>query len=188
MRHKDLGNTCVLGLQWGDEGKGKVVDLLVEHFDVVARYAGGANAGHTVVIDGDRFALHQVPSGVLHDGIVNVIAGGAVIDPAALLGEIESLRQRGIRLDRDKLRISDRAHLVFPWHRREDVIAEGAGWGQNRHDLPRYRAVLRGQGRAALGHSRVRLVPANGAARTRRGGLRLQERAIPHYLRVPRDF
>jgi adenylosuccinate synthase len=126
MRHKDLGNTCVLGLQWGDEGKGKVVDLLVEHFDVVARYAGGANAGHTVVIDGDRFALHQVPSGVLHDGIVNVIAGGAVIDPAALLGEIESLRQRGIRLDRDKLRISDRAHLVFPWHRREDVIAEGA--------------------------------------------------------------
>jgi adenylosuccinate synthase len=126
MRHKDLGNTCVLGLQWGDEGKGKVVDLLVEHFDVVARYAGGANAGHTVVIGGDRFALHQVPSGVLHDGILNVIAGGAVIDPAALLGEIESLRQRGVRVDRDNLRISDRAHLVFPWHRREDVIAEGA--------------------------------------------------------------
>ncbi|MBP9026235.1 MAG: adenylosuccinate synthetase, partial [Phycisphaerae bacterium] len=92
MRHKDLGNTCVLGLQWGDEGKGKVVDLLVEHFDVVARYAGGANAGHTVVIDSDRFALHQVPSGVLREGVMNIIASGAVIDPAALLGEIESLR------------------------------------------------------------------------------------------------
>jgi adenylosuccinate synthase len=126
MRHKDLGNTCVLGLQWGDEGKGKVVDLLVEHFDVVARYAGGANAGHTVVIDSDRFALHQVPSGVLREGVMNIIASGAVIDPAALLGEIESLRQRGVRLDGDNLRISDRAHLVFPWHRREDVIAEGA--------------------------------------------------------------
>lgn len=121
----NLGNTCVLGLQWGDEGKGKIVDLLVEHFDVVVRFGGGANAGHTVVIGGERFSLHQLPSGVLRPGVMNVIAGGAVIDPAELLGEIASLGERGVALD-DRLRISNRAHVVFPYHRREDVLAESA--------------------------------------------------------------
>ena len=119
----DLGNTCVVGLQWGDEGKGKVVDLLVEHFDVVVRYGGGANAGHTVVIGTEKFALHQLPSGILRPDVLNVITPGTVIDPAGLLGEIESLRQRGIAVG-DNLRISDRAHVVFPYHRREDVLAE----------------------------------------------------------------
>jgi adenylosuccinate synthase len=123
MSLRDLGNTCVLGLHWGDEGKGKVVDLLVEHFDVVVRYAGGANAGHTVVVGAERFALHQLPSGVLHPGVMNVVTAGVVIDPATLLGEIESLQQRGIAVD-DNLRLSDRAHVVFPYHRREDVLAE----------------------------------------------------------------
>jgi len=125
MIFERLGNTSVVGLQWGDEGKGKVVDLLVEHFDVVVRYSGGANAGHTVVVDGQIFALHQLPSGVLRPDVVSMIACGSVIDPAVLLGEIEALRQRGVELG-ENLRISDRAQLVFPYHRRQDVLAEQA--------------------------------------------------------------
>ncbi len=125
MSFRDLGNTCVIGLQWGDEGKGKVVDLLLAEFDVVVRYSGGANAGHTVVIEGEKFALHQLPSGILREEVISVITPGAVIDPAVLLGEIASLRARGVKIG-DNLRISDRAHLVFPYHRREDALAEGA--------------------------------------------------------------
>jgi adenylosuccinate synthase len=125
MRFADLGNTCVIGLQWGDEGKGKVVDLMLGEFDAVVRYAGGANAGHTVVVGEDKFALHQLPSGILRENIISVITGGTVIDPAVLLGEIASLRERGIQIG-DNLRISDRAHLVFPYHRREDALAEKA--------------------------------------------------------------
>ncbi|MBW7906717.1 MAG: adenylosuccinate synthase [Phycisphaerae bacterium] len=120
-----LGHTCVVGLQWGDEGKGKIVDSLVEHFDVVVRYAGGANAGHTVVIGDARFALHQLPSGILRPGVASIIGCGSAIDPPLLLGEIESLRARGIAIG-DNLRISDRAQLVFPYHRRQDVLAEQA--------------------------------------------------------------
>ncbi len=120
-----LGHTCVVGLQWGDEGKGKLVDLLVEHFDVVVRYSGGANAGHTVVVDNEKFALHQIPSGILRPNVINMITTGSVIDPAVLLGEIESLRARGIQIGTN-LRLSDRAQLVFPYHRRQDVLAEQA--------------------------------------------------------------
>ncbi len=123
MRFKELGHTCVVGLQWGDEGKGKVVDVMVDHFDVVVRYSGGANAGHTVVVGDKRFALHQLPTGVLHPDVTSMIGCGSVIDPAVLLGEIESLRQRGITVG-DNLRISDRCQLVFPYHRRQDVLAE----------------------------------------------------------------
>jgi adenylosuccinate synthase len=125
MSFRDLGNACVIGLQWGDEGKGKVVDLLLADFDVVVRYSGGANAGHTVVIGGERFALHQLPSGILREDVTSVVTAGAVIDPAVLLGEIASLRARGVKIS-DNLRISDRAHLVFPYHRREDALAEAA--------------------------------------------------------------
>lgn len=125
MSFRDLGNTCVVGLQWGDEGKGKVVDLLMADFEVVVRYSGGANAGHTVVVGGESFALHQLPSGILREEVASVITAGTVIDPAVLLGEIASLRARGVRIG-DNLRISDRAHLVFPYHRREDLLAEGA--------------------------------------------------------------
>ena len=118
-----LGNTCVVGLQWGDEGKGKIVDVLVQQFDVVVRYSGGANAGHTVVVGDEKFALHQLPSGILNPRATSYIGCGSVIDPAVLLGEIESLRQRGIDVG-DNLRISDRCQLVFPYHRRQDVLAE----------------------------------------------------------------
>lgn len=126
MRFDQLGHTCVVGLAWGDEGKGKVVDVLLEHFDVVVRYSGGANAGHTIVVDQERFALHQMPSGVLRDGAVCMITNGVVLDPAVLLGEIESLRQRGVKISPENLRVSDRVHLVFPYHRRQDVLAEQA--------------------------------------------------------------
>ncbi|TWT44194.1 Adenylosuccinate synthetase [Phycisphaerae bacterium RAS1] len=124
MDFSKLGHTCVIGLQWGDEGKGKIVDLLMEHFDLSVRYSGGANAGHTVVIGGDKFALHQLPSGILRKNVLAIIAVGAVLDPGVLLGEIASLRQRGIDITPERLRISDRAHVVFPYHRREDMLAE----------------------------------------------------------------
>jgi len=123
MQFDKLGNTCVVGLQWGDEGKGKVVDALVGHFDVVARFSGGANAGHTIIFNRKKFSLHQLPSGVLSENVVNVIGCGCVVDPAILLGEIESLRQRGLDVG-DRLRISDRCQLVFPYHRRQDILAE----------------------------------------------------------------
>src|SRR5690606_24450033 len=112
-------------LQWGDEGKGKVVDCLLDHFDVVVRYSGGANAGHTIVVGRDKFALHQLPSGVLRPNIINVIAGGCVLDPAVMIGELEGLRQRGVAVSAS-LRISDRAQLVFPYHRKQDMLAEAA--------------------------------------------------------------
>jgi adenylosuccinate synthase len=125
MRFGGLGHTCVVGLAWGDEGKGKVVDVLVEHFDVVVRFSGGANAGHTIVVGSEKFALHQLPSGILRENIVSIIGNGSVLDPAVLLGEIESLRQRGVKVGAN-LRISDRAQLVFPYHRKQDILAEQA--------------------------------------------------------------
>lgn len=129
MKLNELGTACVVGLQWGDEGKGKIVDMLAEHFDVSVRYSGGANAGHTVRVGSEKFALHQLPSGILRDNVLNVIAGGTVVDPAVVLGEIAALRDRGVRIDPERLRISDRAHLVFPYHRREDVLAEQSARG-----------------------------------------------------------
>jgi len=131
MSFRDLGNTCVFGLQWGDEGKGKVVDLLLEDFDVVVRYAGGANAGHTVVVGDQKFALHQLPSGILRENVTSIITGGVVLDPAVLLGEIASLRERGVKVGAN-LRISERAHLVLPYHRREDALAEKAARSEER--------------------------------------------------------
>ncbi len=131
MMLDQLAPTCVVGLQWGDEGKGKVVDVLMEHHDVVVRYSGGANAGHTIVVNDERFALHQIPSGIIRDNATCVLGPGTVIDPAVLLGEIHNLRERGISVD-DRLKISTRAHLVFPYHRREDVLAERAADGAHK--------------------------------------------------------
>jgi adenylosuccinate synthase len=125
MTLADLGHTCVVGLQWGDEGKGKVVDVLMEHFGVVTRYGGGANAGHTVVIGTDKFALHQVPSGVVRPEVTCILGSGMVLDPAVLLAEMGALSQRGIQFA-GRFWISSRAHLVMPYHRREDVLSEKA--------------------------------------------------------------
>src|ERR1700675_4295034 len=110
----------VVGDQWGDEGKGKVVDLLAEHADIIVRYQGGNNAGHTLVVDGRKTVLHLVPSGVLHPGKVCVIGNGVVIDPAVLITEIDDLRKRGCLAADDLLKISDRAHLIMPYHRAID--------------------------------------------------------------------
>ena len=118
-----MPNTCVVGVQWGDEGKGKIVDLLAEDYDFVVRYQGGCNAGHTVVIGDEEFILHLVPSGVLHPGVVCVIGNGVAVDPVVLLEEIEALKKRGLAVG-DNLKVSDRAHMVLPYHKMLDAASE----------------------------------------------------------------
>ncbi|MCG3180732.1 MAG: Adenylosuccinate synthetase [Phycisphaerae bacterium] len=119
-------NACVVGLQWGDEGKGKIVDVLCPRFDYVVRYGGGANAGHTVIIEGEKFALHLLPSGVLSPHCVSVIGNGVVVDPAVLLTEMKGLADRGRAVEPGRLRISRSAHVVMPWHKQQDALSEAA--------------------------------------------------------------
>lgn len=116
-------HTCVVGLGWGDEGKGKVVDLLAGRHDIVVRYNGGANAGHTVCIGDRTFSLHLLPAGVLRDGVAAVIGPGVVIDPLSLSREIAALENQGMEINKN-LRISDRAHLVLPHHTLQDRLSE----------------------------------------------------------------
>lgn len=119
-----MSSLAVVGLQWGDEGKGKVVDALTAQADVVCRYGGGANAGHTVYVGEDRFVLHLVPSGILHPDKSCVIGNGAVVDPDELLGELEALSARGIASDSARLLLSERAHIVMPYHMALDRARE----------------------------------------------------------------
>jgi adenylosuccinate synthase len=121
MKGRIVPGTCVIGLQWGDEAKGKLVDLLTSQFELVVRYQGGANAGHTVVVGDQTYKLHHIPSGILNSNVINLITPGVVLNPPTILEEIRSLRARGIRVA-DNLRISDRVHVVFPWHLQEDCI------------------------------------------------------------------
>jgi adenylosuccinate synthase len=116
-------NIAVLGAQWGDEGKGKIVDMLTPHFSAVARYQGGHNAGHTVYVNGKKFVLHLIPSGILHSGVTCLIGNGVVIDPQALFAEVEELARNGITVD-GRLRISEKAHIILPYHRELDVLSE----------------------------------------------------------------
>ncbi len=116
-------NIAVLGAQWGDEGKGKIVDLLTPNFSIVARYQGGHNAGHTVYANGRKFVLRLLPSGILHDGIVCIIGNGVVVDPQALFAEIDEIAKAGIQIG-DRLLISDKAHLILPYHRELDLLSE----------------------------------------------------------------
>jgi adenylosuccinate synthase len=116
-------NIAVLGAQWGDEGKGKIVDLLTPHFSIVARYQGGHNAGHTVYAGGRKFVLRLLPSGILHPGITCIIGNGVVVDPQALFSEIDELEAAGIAVG-DRLVISDKAHLILPYHRELDLLSE----------------------------------------------------------------
>lgn len=118
-------NLVVIGTQWGDEGKGKIVDLLCEDFDVVARYQGGHNAGHTVKFGDKHYALRLIPSGILHPGKLCILGNGMVIDPEALLEEVESLRGLGVRIE-ENLKISDSAHVILPYHRAIDLAREEA--------------------------------------------------------------
>ena len=117
-------NYCITGLQWGDEGKGKIVDILAEHSDIVVRYNGGANAGHTVVIGDSKFALHLLPSGSLRANIGCVITNGVVLDPDGVIKEIEMLAQKNITLT-GRLFISENTHLVLDYHKKEDQLREG---------------------------------------------------------------
>jgi len=126
------GHAAVVGLQWGDEGKGKVVDLLTAAdasgggFDVVARYNGGANAGHTVVVGDKKYALHLIPSGILHPDKLNVLGNGVVIDPEQVVKEITGLREQSLKLAPGNFVISDRAHVVMPYHKVQDALQEAA--------------------------------------------------------------
>jgi adenylosuccinate synthase len=116
-------NLAVLGAQWGDEGKGKIVDLLTPRFDIVARYQGGHNAGHTVYVNGTKFVLRLIPSGILHPDVVCVIGNGVVVDPQALFSELDELTRNGINV-KNRLFVSDKAHLILPYHRDLDLLSE----------------------------------------------------------------
>jgi adenylosuccinate synthase len=115
----------IVGAQWGDEGKGKIVDVLSENFSIVARYAGGHNAGHTVIIDGKKFILQLVPCGVLREGCQSVIGNGVVLDPIAFLKEVSGLRDAGVKID-GNLFVSNRAHVILPYHRMIELASENA--------------------------------------------------------------
>jgi adenylosuccinate synthase len=121
--HSGMKNTVVVGTQWGDEGKGKIVDLLAGRFDVIARYGGGHNAGHTVKVGANKFILQLIPCGILRPGKIAVIGNGLVVDPAALQKEIESLAKGGIAV-RGRLFVSNRAHVIFPFHRMMEKAGE----------------------------------------------------------------
>jgi adenylosuccinate synthase len=124
-----MANLIVVGMQWGDEGKGKIIDLLTPSIDVVVRYQGGANAGHTVIIDGQKTILHLVPSGILHEKCMCIIGNGVVLDPKTLIDEIDGLIDQGYLKDRSRLCISKSAHLVLPYHRIIDQLHEEAKGG-----------------------------------------------------------
>jgi adenylosuccinate synthase len=163
-------HTVVTGLQWGDEGKGKIVDWLTESFDLVVRYNGGANAGHSVVIGPTRYALHLVPCGILRPGVLNLIANGVVVDPEQLLSEIEGLEAAGLPVD-DRLKLSDRAHLVLPYHKRADGLLEAAV------------AVLAGEG-SKVGTTGRGIGPCYADKATRTTAIRVADLYQPEELRL----
>jgi adenylosuccinate synthase len=122
-------NLVVIGAQWGDEGKGKVIDVLTEDADILIRFQGGHNAGHTVIADGEEFIFHLIPSGLLHAGRIGLIGNGVVIDPQALIEEMDRLKSRGIDVTR-AVKISDQAHVIFPYHKRLDLLEESSRAGR----------------------------------------------------------
>jgi adenylosuccinate synthase len=154
--------TVIVGAQWGDEGKGKIVDLLAQSSDVVCRYQGGPNAGHTIVRDGETFKLHHVPSGILYGGTICVVGAGCVIDPGLLVEELDELEVRGIQTD--GLRISGNTHLIMPWHVASDAASE------------------RRLGRLQIGTTRRGIGPAY-ADKAARLGIRMQDILDPKILR-----
>ena len=119
-----MSNCAIVGINWGDEGKGRMVDLITEDYDVVVRYQGGGNAGHTVINEFGKFALHLLPSGIFRKGVVNVLGNGVALDPENLTIEMNSVREKGVALSPENLKISDRASLLLPWHRDLDGLEE----------------------------------------------------------------
>jgi adenylosuccinate synthase len=154
--------TVIVGAQWGDEGKGKIVDLLAQHSDLVCRYQGGPNAGHTIVCDGETFKLHHVPSGILSDGKICVVGAGCVIDPGLLVEEIDELERRGVTTA--GLRVSGNAHVIMPWHVAIDSASE------------------RRLGKLQIGTTRRGIGPAY-ADKAARLGIRVQDILDPKILR-----
>src|SRR5258708_26462438 len=132
----------VIGAQWGDEGKWKIVDLLAERFDIVVRYQGGHNAGHSVYVGDRSFVLHLIPSGIIHPGKTCVLGNGMVIDPKAFFEEVDRLTAQGLEVSPERVKISSRAHLIFPYHRALDHTSE------ERLGNERVRTTLRGIGPA----------------------------------------
>jgi adenylosuccinate synthase len=153
--------TVILGAQWGDEGKGKVTDLLAAEADVVARFAGGDNAGHTVTVGTERFALHLIPSGILYPRVTCLLGGGMVVNPKKLLAEIDGLAARGVDISPERLKLSGQAHLIMPYHIALDGAAEAA------------------RGGAALGTTRRGIGPAY-TDKAARSGIRAQEMLHSH--------
>lgn len=119
-----MANCAIVGINWGDEGKGRMVDLLTEDYDVVVRFQGGGNAGHTVINDKGKFALHLLPSGVFRDGVVNILGNGVALDPENLWEEMKQVTEKGVKITPENLKISDRASLLLPWHRELDALEE----------------------------------------------------------------
>jgi len=119
-----MPNCAIVGINWGDEGKGRMVDLLTEKFDIVVRYQGGGNAGHTVINEYGKFALHLLPSGIFRPGVVNILGNGVALDPENLWYEIQDIESKGIAISPDNLKISDRASILLPWHRDLDELEE----------------------------------------------------------------
>src|SRR2546421_6151754 len=163
-----MANTILVGAQWGDEGKGKIIDVLTEQADVVVRTQGGNNAGHTVYLGKQKYVLHLVPSGILRPKKTCVIGNGVVVDPVSLVDEIKGLRKLGIKVDRN-LFVSETAHLVFPYHR----------------ELDSQREILKGKNK--IGTTKRGIGPAYGdkAART---GLRILDLIHPDRLRKQLEF
>ena len=116
--------TAIVGINWGDEGKGRMVDLLTEQFDVVVRYQGGGNAGHTVINQYGKFALHLLPSGIFRKNVINILGNGVAMDPESLMNEIKDVADKGVAVTPENLKISERASLLMPWHRRLDELEE----------------------------------------------------------------
>ena len=158
-----MPNVVCIGALWGDEGKGKIVDHLGLSADLVVRFQGGPNAGHTLVVEGQKTVLHLIPSGILREGTLNLIGPGVVVAPETLLDEIEGLEQRGLKVQRDRLRISDRAHVILPVHRALDEAREEARAG------------------AAIGTTGRGIGPAY-EARVGRTGIRIQDLLEPDTL------
>lgn len=119
-----MSNCAIVGINWGDEGKGRMVDLLTENYDVVVRYQGGGNAGHTVINERGKFALHLLPSGIFREGVVNILGNGVALDPENLWNEMQDVMEKGVSLTPENLKISDRASLLLPWHRDLDELEE----------------------------------------------------------------
>lgn len=188
LRHVARG-TAVIGLQWGDEGKGKIVDCLAARHHAVVRYNGGANAGHSVVHAGQRFALHLVPAGVLHRNVLAVVANGVVLDPAALLAELDALEARGI--DTSGVVISNQAHVVAPWHHLEDDLREellrsgetGNASDEHTHDPNGRAALLRDSEPTPIGTTRRGIGPCYADKVQRANAIRIGDLLRPGPLR-----